>query len=87
MLLQILIPTYFYCKLGILGADIKASRRYLRARKFNPNEALIQFKDTEDWRKDNHLVELYNTIDVKEYDDTRKLVHISRFSFSSVALE
>ncbi|KAF2100002.1 CRAL/TRIO domain-containing protein, partial [Rhizodiscina lignyota] len=47
--------------------------RYLRARKFSPRDALIQFKDTENWRKENHLEDLYNTIDVDEYEDTRKL--------------
>lgn len=50
------------------------SRRYLRARKFSPKEALVQFKDTEDWRKENHLEQLYDTIDIKEYEDTRRLV-------------
>lgn len=49
-------------------------RRYLRARKFVPSEALTQFKATEDWRKENRLEELYDTIDVKEYDETRRLV-------------
>lgn len=48
--------------------------RYLRARKFSPPEALKQFKDTEDWRKENSLAELYDTIDVTEYEETRRLV-------------
>lgn len=48
-------------------------RRYLRARKFIQQEAFRQFKDTEDWRKQNQLEKLYDTIDVAEYDDTRKL--------------
>jgi hypothetical protein len=39
-----------------------------------PKEALTQFKATEEWRKENHLEELYDTIDVKEYDETRRLV-------------
>ena len=47
--------------------------RYLRARKFIPQEAYNQFKDTEDWRKENQLDTLYNTIDVEEYDATRRL--------------
>jgi hypothetical protein len=48
----------------------------LRARKFNPQEALKQFKDTEDWRKENKLDELYDTIDIKEYEESRRLVHL-----------
>ncbi|KAE9983019.1 hypothetical protein BLS_005036 [Venturia inaequalis] len=53
--------------------DDETLLRYLRARKFVPKEALTQFKATEDWRKENHLEELYDTIDVKEYDETRRL--------------
>ena len=48
--------------------------RYLRARKFVPQEAFTQFKDTEDWRKTNQLEELYESIDVDEYEQTRRLV-------------
>ncbi|KAF1984115.1 CRAL/TRIO domain-containing protein [Aulographum hederae CBS 113979] len=47
--------------------------RYLRARRFDPKLAFAQFKDTEDWRKKNSLEELYETIDVQEYDETRRL--------------
>jgi len=50
------------------------SRRYLRARKWIPEEAFRQFKDTEDWRKENNLAELYDTIEVEDYDQARRLV-------------
>ncbi|KAF2500130.1 CRAL/TRIO domain-containing protein [Lophium mytilinum] len=53
--------------------DDETMLRYLRARRFNPKDAFAQFKDTEEWRKENNLVEWYDTIDVKEYDDTRRL--------------
>jgi hypothetical protein len=55
-------------------ADMHGVRRYLRARKFSPEEALKQFKDTEDWRKANRLDELYDTIDIGEYEQSRRLV-------------
>jgi hypothetical protein len=48
--------------------------RYLRARRFNPEEAFTQFKDTEEWRKDNHLEQYYDKIDIHEYDAARRLV-------------
>lgn len=51
-------------------------RRYLRARKFVPQDALGQFKDTEDWRKKNEIDKLYDTIDIADYDETRALVRI-----------
>lgn len=45
----------------------------MRARKFVPEEAFGQLKDTEDWRKENHIDALYETIDIEEYDTTRRL--------------
>ena len=54
--------------------DDETLLRYLRARKFVPAEALKQFKETEDWRRENEIENLYNTIDIGEYDETRRLV-------------
>jgi hypothetical protein len=59
---------------GLPSHDDETMLRYLRARKFVPNEAFGQFKDTEDWRKEIQLEKLYDTIDVKEYEQTRVLV-------------
>lgn len=53
--------------------DDETLLRYLRARKFVPSEAFTQFKDTEEWRKENQLDKLYETIDIHEYDDVRRL--------------
>lgn len=59
-------------------ADGKASHddgtlvRYLRARKFNPQDAYTQFKDTEIWRKDYELDALYENIDIHEYQAMRQ---------------
>lgn len=53
--------------------DDETLLRYLRARKFVPQDALGQFKDTEDWRKKNEIDKLYDTIDVGDYDETRAL--------------
>jgi len=46
----------------------------LRARRFVPQEAFKQFKDTEDWRKDQNIDDVFETIEVEEYEQTRKLV-------------
>ena len=45
-----------------------------------PRDAFGQFKDTEDWRKENSIDQLYETIDVDEYDESRKLVRILHYS-------
>ena len=46
----------------------------MRARRFVPQEAFKQFKDTEDWRKENKLDEIFETIEVEEFEQTRRLV-------------
>ena len=48
--------------------------RYLRARKFVPQDAFAQFKDTEKWRKDNNLDALYEKIEIKDYQEARSVV-------------
>ncbi|KAG8529898.1 uncharacterized protein KY384_005379 [Bacidia gigantensis] len=45
--------------------------RFLRARRFVPQDAFIQFKDTELWRKENDLQALYEKIDIKDYRESR----------------
>ncbi|KAL8995638.1 MAG: hypothetical protein Q9188_006761 [Gyalolechia gomerana] len=47
--------------------------RYLRARKFVPQDALAQFKDTELWRKENNLDALYERIDIHDYQEARSV--------------
>ncbi|PWY90818.1 phosphatidylinositol transporter [Aspergillus heteromorphus CBS 117.55] len=47
--------------------------RFLRARKFDIDGAWGQFKDTEDWRKENAIEALYENIDVESYDAARRM--------------
>ncbi|PKY06322.1 CRAL/TRIO domain-containing protein [Aspergillus campestris IBT 28561] len=47
--------------------------RFLRARKFDVAGAWAQFKDTEDWRKENAIGELYENIEVDSYDAARRM--------------
>ncbi|RQM04543.1 hypothetical protein DH86_00004442, partial [Scytalidium sp. 3C] len=47
--------------------------RYLRARRFNVQDAWKQFEDTENWRKASQLDVLYETIDLAHYEETRIL--------------
>ncbi|EAW12704.1 SEC14 family lipid-binding protein [Aspergillus clavatus NRRL 1] len=61
------------------GPDTKPSHddatmlRFLRARKFDVNGAWGQFKDTEDWRRDNAIEALYENIEVESYDAARRM--------------
>ncbi|EPE06514.1 cral trio domain-containing protein [Ophiostoma piceae UAMH 11346] len=47
--------------------------RFLRARRWIVEEAYAQFKDTEDWRAENSLNVLYDTIDLEAYEQSRRL--------------
>ncbi|KAJ7490784.1 CRAL-TRIO domain-containing protein [Mycena latifolia] len=49
--------------------------RYLRARKFEVNDALKQLKDTEVWRETNKLDDLYDTFDIDAFEEARKVYH------------
>ncbi|KAJ5735888.1 uncharacterized protein N7483_001013 [Penicillium malachiteum] len=47
--------------------------RFLRARKFDVEGAWGQFKDTEDWRKENAIESLYANIGVDSYEASRRM--------------
>ena len=51
----------------------------MRARRFVPQEAFKQFKDTEDWRAANNIDTLYKTIELDAYEQSRRLVSPSPF--------
>ncbi|CAG8970829.1 hypothetical protein HYALB_00001617 [Hymenoscyphus albidus] len=53
--------------------DDETLLRFLRARRFIVADAFTQFKDTEDWRKANQITQLYETIDLEHYEETRRL--------------
>ncbi|KZL87466.1 cral trio domain-containing protein [Colletotrichum incanum] len=47
--------------------------RYLRARRWVPEDALTQFKDTEEWRAANDIDVLYQTIELDAFEQSRRL--------------
>ncbi|OJJ62139.1 hypothetical protein ASPSYDRAFT_55067 [Aspergillus sydowii CBS 593.65] len=66
-----------YYKPGVEGEkpshDDATLLRFLRARKFDVDGAWVQFKDTEDWRKENAIESLYENIEVDSYDRARRM--------------
>ena len=54
-------------------------RRFLRARRFDVNGAVEQFKSTEEWRAENRLDDLYANIDVNSYEEARRVVSSTPF--------
>ncbi|PTB64874.1 CRAL/TRIO domain-containing protein [Trichoderma citrinoviride] len=53
--------------------DDQTLLRYLRARRWIVDDALAQFKDTEEWRAANNIDTLYRTIELDAYEQSRRL--------------
>ncbi|KAM0261516.1 hypothetical protein ACHAQJ_002199 [Trichoderma viride] len=53
--------------------DDQTLLRYLRARRWIVDDALVQFKDTEEWRAANNIDILYRTIELDAYEQSRRL--------------
>jgi hypothetical protein len=53
-------------------------RRFFRARGYDVEAALQQYSTTVNWREDNGLIDLYEHIDVADYEETRKMVWRTR---------
>lgn len=67
-------PTGHGPKGDLPSTDDVALLRFLRARRFDLEGAFKQFKDTEEWRKENDIEGVYRWIDREEYESTRRLV-------------
>ena len=48
--------------------------RFLRARRWIPKDALDQFVKTEKWMQETRLGEMYEKVDVDEYESARRMV-------------
>jgi len=60
------------------GAILRASRRFLRARRWVVEDAFKQFKDTHEWRIANDIEVLYKTIDLDAYEQSRRMVRLGQ---------
>ncbi|KAF3914559.1 hypothetical protein ABW21_db0201120 [Orbilia brochopaga] len=58
---------------GPASHDETTLLRFLRARKFDVPSAVQQFSDTEAWRHETKIEQLYDTIDVQEYEHARSV--------------
>ncbi|KAI5279492.1 hypothetical protein KEM52_004354, partial [Ascosphaera acerosa] len=54
-------------------ADDATLLRFLRARRFDVDGGLKQFQETEQWRKDNSIDQLYATFDIDAYEESRRM--------------
>lgn len=65
--LLFVLPLLFWCWCA------NPYRRFLRARKFDVQGAYKQFSETEDWRKENKIEDLYENIRLESYERTRQM--------------
>ncbi|KAE8141841.1 CRAL-TRIO domain-containing protein [Aspergillus pseudotamarii] len=47
--------------------------RFLRAQRFNPEQALQQFHSAQKWRQENNIPSFYQDMDIDYYEETRKM--------------
>lgn len=50
------------------------ARRFLQARKFNPADALEQYREARAFHAEKGILHLYDSIGVDDYEATRRLV-------------
>ena len=50
------------------------SRKYLRARNFDPEAALKQYATSEKWRRKMNIDETYDNVDIESFEALRRLV-------------
>jgi hypothetical protein len=60
------------------SVDTKKSRRYLRARNYDPQAAFKQYSTTASWRETLRLNDTYDNADVSNFEATRRLVTLPR---------
>ena len=68
-----------YCKLPlndmpVLTFCIDKSRRFFKASHLNPHRALQQLEEATRFREEQHVLHLYMTIHVDDFEDTRRYV-------------
>lgn len=64
--------------------DTKKSRRYLRARNYDPQAAFKQYNATASWRETLRLNDTYDNADVSSFEATRRLVTLPQTLFPRI---
>jgi hypothetical protein len=60
-------------------------RRFLQGRNFDPEGALAQFNEAITIRRENQVVEAYDTISVEDFEEARKIVGLPDSIFNSTS--
>lgn len=58
-----------------VGAD--PTRRFLVARQFDPDGALKQFQEACEFREKKHILRLYDSVDISDFEQARQFVSMA----------
>lgn len=53
------------------------TRRFLLARRFDPDDALKQFQEACKFREEKDILRLYDLVDIADFEEARQIVSIS----------
>lgn len=62
-----------------LNCSADPSRRFLAARKFDLGKAIEHFETARRFREENNIIQLYDMIEIADFEKTRKLVSESLY--------
>jgi hypothetical protein len=65
---------YAFQNLGLHYPVADLDRRFLTARRFDPDGALMQFEEAQRFREEKHIIRLYDMIKIADYEEARQLV-------------
>jgi hypothetical protein len=61
----------------MVGLCVDLNRRFLTARQFNEDAALKQFQKATQFRREKHIVRLYDIVEITDFEQARQFVNIS----------
>ncbi|KAJ5160712.1 uncharacterized protein N7482_007716 [Penicillium canariense] len=54
------------------GLETHIHRRFLTARRFDPDAALKQFQEASQFRREKHIVKLYDMVEITDFEQARQ---------------
>lgn len=56
--------------------NVHINRRFLAARRFNADAALKQFQEALQFRREKHIVKLYDIVEITDFEQARQFVNL-----------
>lgn len=71
---QICPPSRMLCVSRFWFRLTDTDRRFLTARRFDPDGALEQFKEASDFRQEKDVLRLYDVVEIADFEQARQFV-------------